>query len=497
MRRGALVSLVVVSACTSVAGLDDLVFESGTSSGGAGGAGTTSATGGGVPTGAGGTGGGTLVPGGEVVWVDVFGGSIGTELGGLGVLSDNGLIVAFDYEGTATVGPDVATSDDDRDAAVALLGPSGEYAGLLSFPGPGPQTFSGVAVGPNDAIYACLTFQNSFNIGSTKLTSVDSWDVGIVVTDAGGNPIWTESFGSTAGQDCHDIGFGEGQLIVKGALDGAASFGGETFDSEGSVDGWIGGYSLEDGAHLWSQGFGSAAPPILERPLDTGRIDVSGAQARVAMAGAFNETVAFGSDTLNSVSSVDGFVSVLTLLGEVQWSLPITGQGQQWARDVVITADGDLVVVGEFQNSVTIDTVTAPSADGFDGFVARLSPMGSVRWLRTIAGTNLQAATRVTEGPDGQIYVAGIFQNQVDGPTGPLIAVSGADTFVFRFSATGEQEWARSIGGAGLVDARELVVDHQGFLVIGGHYGATLQIDADIFGGMSDERSIYIAKLTP
>ena len=95
-----------------------------------------------------------------------------------------------------------------------------------------------------------------------------------------------------------------------------------------------------------------------------------------------------------------------------------------------------------------------------DGYVARISPGGNVRWMyRMELGQGdlfyrandrhvADCATAIAPGPGGDIYVAGSFSRDV--PEGradePNLPVGGS--FLARFSGDGQLRWSRLVAGA-------------------------------------------------
>jgi hypothetical protein len=90
-----------------------------------------------------------------------------------------------------------------------------------------------------------------------------------------------------------------------------------------------------------------------------------------------------------------------------------------------------------------------PADEIGDGYVARISAKGSLKWKFSFGeGTRFRSSrtcvTDVTEGPAGDLYVAGVFAEDIT-VGAQVLKTSSGYKFVARFSPEGRPRWARTL----------------------------------------------------
>ncbi len=188
----------------------------------------------------------------------------------------------------------------------------------------------------------------------------------------------------------------------------------------------------------------------------------------------------------------------------------ITGGGFESIDRVLPLADGGRLVDGVFRDTTFGSGFGQAVSDGdTDAFVARLSPSGSVVWLKTFGNDRgetrirkdradfaakparaaepfifgVSAMTRssgeyvtsLAEGPDGSVYVGGVFDGEVDFDSGPadktLRGNGFSDGFILKISARkGIVLEAWQIGGAFYDTITDLEVDAKDNLYVAGSF---------------------------
>ena len=96
------------------------------------------------------------------------------------------------------------------------------------------------------------------------------------------------------------------------------------------------------------------------------------------------------------------------------------------AETLTVTAAGSSASVQ------VLDTSIAPAV------------IGSTAWTRTFGTSSFDAATAVSAGADGALYVAGYSQGALDGQT----PAGWSDAFLTRYDANGARAWTRLLGGS-------------------------------------------------
>jgi hypothetical protein len=136
----------------------------------------------------------------------------------------------------------------------------------------------------------------------------------------------------------------------------------------------------------------------------------------------------------------DGWLAVVDTAGAAVWSASIRSDTNAYAWKCASGPDGDVVVYGGFQHMVIFnnDTVHGTSYNR-DEFMASYSSSGAVNWARSLSGTGYSTVFDLERAPNGDIYILGEFENELVLPgVAPLTAGTALDMFVARFDpATG------------------------------------------------------------
>jgi hypothetical protein len=155
---------------------------------------------------------------------------------------------------------------------------------------------------------------------------------------------------------------------------------------------------------------------------------------------------------------------------------------------LVAAADG-IYVTGSFSGHLQIDAQVADSvvnpsgANGIDAhgqpsldvFLLKLTPSGSLAWLRAFGGVADQQCKKLLRAPDGSLVMVGVFTGRIQLDSYVLTSSGGstqADMFVATFDATGQPLSARN--GPLVGNITDVAIDSRANLVFGGFAGATI-----------------------
>jgi len=138
-----------------------------------------------------------------------------------------------------------------------------------------------------------------------------------------------------------------------------------------------------------------------------------------------------------------------------------------------------------------------------DAFICKYNANGDFQWAKTIGGTDLDAITAVAVNDNGNVVVLGQYQNTVDLDPGPgtLISTSngGDDIFISTFDPQGDLVWSKQMGSSGFDGAADLATDVDGNIVIGGLTYDSLDVDPSATGtynlGINADMAGFVVKL--
>lgn len=259
------------------------------------------------------------------------------------------------------------------------------------------------------------------------------------------------------------------------------------------------------GNFIWAKAIGGIASDFA-----TGA--VLDAQGNVYVTGTFGATADFdpgsGVYVLNSAGVADVFVLKLNPMGELVWAHAFGGSGNDYGNFINIDGAGNLLVTGHFEGTADFDpgsaTTNLASNGGFDVFVFKLTPSGSLLWAESCGGSSDDFGYSITADASGNVVTGGYFNQTVDFDPGSAVssytATGGLDAFLLKLNASGGFIWARTFGGNYADAALSVLTDDTGNIYSSGFFNDVVDFDPGI--GTSDFKSaglndVFIHKMSP
>jgi hypothetical protein len=150
-------------------------------------------------------------------------------------------------------------------------------------------------------------------------------------------------------------------------------------------------------------------------------------QGNIYVVGSFEQTFVAQSSVLVSAGGTDGFALKYSPSGELVWSRKFGGGGQDAIADVALAPDGSPIVVGAFSGTVDFGGVSRTSMGGRDQFIAKLgSADGATTWVTRQGAANEEIPSDVAVSDDGSIATIGLFEIQTNLGGSNLTDVSSA-----------------------------------------------------------------------
>ena len=202
-------------------------------------------------------------------------------------------------------------------------------------------------------------------------------------------------------------------------------------------------------------------------------VDVAvGPDAEIVLAGQFAETMDLGTGPLVSAGYKDGFVAKLTPSGETAWAI---GFGDAWSDEVASVAvdeTGAILLGGSFFD--TLDLGGGPLDNPWPSaaaFLVELSPDGGYVHGQAIGGSDESGVQiiAVAAGPGGRRTAVGSYKS-IDLSGQETQSEGDADGFIVSFESSGTPSWASTFGGPGRDLVRGLAVDPDGNAVVTGSF---------------------------
>ncbi len=208
--------------------------------------------------------------------------------------------------------------------------------------------------------------------------------------------------------------------------------------------------------------------------------------------GAFKETVDFDPgpevDEHSSNGDLDLFFSKFDSSGNLLWTR--TWGGPETERHLRIALDGTGMVylAGDFRGMIDFDpgasVTSAVSSGESDVFLCKYDIEGNFKWVKTWGGDNYAICSGVAVDELGQIFVAGLFDGNVDFDPGSGSTIASPDgeylgVSLSKFDSMGDFKWVRVWGGNEIPGevCTDICVDGNGDIYAIGAFTGSIDFD--------------------
>jgi hypothetical protein len=243
-------------------------------------------------------------------------------------------------------------------------------------------------------------------------------------------------------------------------------------------------------AHRWSKGFSGTYSETCQSIA----VDATG---NVFVASAFNDSLWIDGDTLIAEESSDEFGNYNVLLskfannGDHLWSRQFGDTLDQWVREVVCDAAGNVCIAGDFKG--VIDFGGGPLASlgtGEDLFVAAFDGDGNHLWSRRFGNGGGESMGGLAADGAGNVLFCGRGNGALDFGGGPLVGAPW-EVFLVKLDANGNHVWSRGYPGLASLRLVSLDVDASNNVVGSGWFTGS----ADFGGGVLNANGLIDALL--
>jgi len=201
----------------------------------------------------------------------------------------------------------------------------------------------------------------------------------------------------------------------------------------------------------------------------------------------------FAGSTLSNNGDVSGnhggwdcWVVKLSPTGTILWQRALGGSLEDRAYSLTLTTDGGCIMAGY---SASNDGDVSGNHGSFDYWVVKLSDAGILEWQKTYGGTGDDEAYCIIQTNDGGYAVMGAtFSNDddVSDNNGTI------DFWMLKIDNAGAIEWQRALGGSGADDGRLVIQTSDGGYLVGGREGSG---NGQVVGDY-DRTDFWIVKLS-
>jgi hypothetical protein len=257
--------------------------------------------------------------------------------------------------------------------------------------------------------YAYSVRQTSDNgyvvVGATvgSWRRADSYGIYMVKTDTDGDTMWTRIFEDLHSQDASFVEqTSDGGYVVAGTVDTSGEYRSDICLIKTDADG-----TTEWTTTCGGEGYQDARS--IRQTSDDG----------FTVTGAYHDYPGESGDVILVRLGVDGLV---------EWATRFGGSGDDWGNCAQQTTDGGYIVVGG---------TTSSGNGGVDVYLVKTDVDGVVLWSKTYGGSESDEGTSVAQTLDGGYILAG---------TTSSYGGNGSDVYLIRTDSNGDSLWTRTFG---------------------------------------------------
>jgi hypothetical protein len=233
------------------------------------------------------------------------------------------------------------------------------------------------------------------------------------------------------------------------------------------------------------------------------------------VAGAFTGTLTFGTSGVQPITSSqpdssDMFLAKFDgMTGSPTWassygSAPGEPGGAHYPASLALNAGDDIVVTGEFTDSMQVGSLPLVSAGGTDIFLAEFDDMtGSPMWSKRYGSPNNDYGDAVAFDPGGALILVGELGATADLGNGNMAVPTNANNanfeagFVVKYDDTQAFKWGMTFGGAqgvGIGQSR-VAADANSNVILAGALLGSANFGGGTLMPSGINPNVYLAKL--
>lgn len=319
------------------------------------------------------------------------------------------------------------------DLYVAVLDKAGVHVASKSFGIGDPYSDFGndVAFDKSGNVIVTGQYQSSISFGTTTLSAAgglgdyDMFVAKLAVNGATFTELFAKSYGDTKLSEGLAIAVHtDDSIAVGGWTDGTVDFGNGalsgTADTEQALIAKLDG----NGTALYAK--------VLKGGESRTRSVAFTPAGDVVLTGTFRSEIDLGAGAVKATGAAnDIFIGRYDAMGKVAFDAKLGGSQSDDVSDVAVDPSGYPVVVGTFQGTLKINSMTSLTSMGIrDGLVAKVAPDdGHGYWGFGFGDAALQEATAVAIYPNGDTLFVGQYFGTVDFGGGPMTAPNSSQSF--------------------------------------------------------------------
>ena len=177
------------------------------------------------------------------------------------------------------------------------------------------------------------------------------------------------------------------------------------------------------------------------------------------------------------------------------WMKGFGNTDSEYVSDVAVDAFGNIYLAGSFTGSISVDGQSVTSSGSTDFYVAKLTPEGSVLWLKSGGSSAVEEANAIAVDASGNVFVAGMSNNNTSFDGNSYPSLGGKDGFLLKLDTDGNFVFVRTIGCFNDDNAYDVAVDGSNNVIVTGYFNYALQVSStSLFQTAKGANDAFIVK---
>jgi hypothetical protein len=193
----------------------------------------------------------------------------------------------------------------------------------------------------------------------------------------------------------------------------------------------------------------------------------------VYIAGKYEQNAYFGGTYVGCAGNHDMYLAKYSPSGTFRWVRTAGGEWGDYAHAIAVDGAGNSYVTGEFEVTTYFGSIAVKSNGGNDVFVAKYDTNGNLLWVKKLGGgTKSDKGLGITV-VGSSVYVTGKFEGQGNFAGTTLTSAGGRDIFIAKYTTSGVFQWAKRAGGSGDDEGFAISNDTGGNIYVTGYFSGT------------------------
>jgi hypothetical protein len=157
------------------------------------------------------------------------------------------------------------------------------------------------------------------------------------------------------------------------------------------------------------------------------------------------------------------------------WPIRAGGIKKDAGGGIVTDAQGNVYVAGAFEQLGSWGTKSIPAYGSIDIFMAKYSASGKPIWVLKQGGSSADAGSSISMDIDGNLIMTGSFRGTGTFGQGNILTSNGIDDiFLSKVNPSGDVIWSKRAGGTDQDVAYAITTDNSGNIYLAGYFRGTI-----------------------